>query len=235
MVAFDGNLAVGWCQLTPRDDVPWLDRAWRLKRVDQAPVWSLSCFYVRPGYRRRGIPSGLIAAALKAAKRAGAVAVEAYPLDANRTSSASWTGYATTFERAGFKTVACHVHLVPSCATICGLSNPDVAPTSGICVKGIEMMGPPADSAESPDRSRFALRGAVYKRSFPGIAFIDPMAARWRTESTVLCRCAAHAAPFTCQKPTRMPIHAPIGAPGPRKVELISGNSPFTAGRGRAR
>src|SRR5215471_19149557 len=31
LLAFDGDLAVGWCQLTPRDVLPWLDRAWRLK------------------------------------------------------------------------------------------------------------------------------------------------------------------------------------------------------------
>jgi hypothetical protein len=42
---------------------------------------------------------------LKAAKRAGAAALEAYPLDAELTPSASGTGYASTFLRAGFKTV----------------------------------------------------------------------------------------------------------------------------------
>src|SRR5262245_2425573 len=68
LLAFDGDLAVGWCQLTPREAVPELDRLWRLKRVDDVPVWSLSCFYVRKGYRRRGISAALIAAALKAAK-----------------------------------------------------------------------------------------------------------------------------------------------------------------------
>lgn len=70
LLAFDGDLAVGWCQLTPRDALPWLDRTWRLKRVDMTPVWSLSCFYVRKGYRRRGTTSALIAAALTAAGRA---------------------------------------------------------------------------------------------------------------------------------------------------------------------
>jgi GNAT superfamily N-acetyltransferase len=106
LLAFDGDVAVGWCQLTPRDALPWLDRAWRLKRVDVVPVWSLSCFYVRRGYRRRGVTSVLIAAALKAAKRVKAPALEAYPLDAALTPSASGTGYASTFARAGFKTVA---------------------------------------------------------------------------------------------------------------------------------
>jgi GNAT superfamily N-acetyltransferase len=61
---------------------------------------------VRKGYRRKGITFGLIAAAVKAAKRAGARALEAYPLDANLTPSASWTGYASTFLRAGFRRVA---------------------------------------------------------------------------------------------------------------------------------
>ena len=106
LLAFDGDVAVGWCQLTPRDVLPWLDHTWRLKRVDDVPVWSLSCFYVRKGYRRRGVTSALIAAALDAAKRAGASALEAYPLDANLTPSTSHTGYASTFARAGFKIVA---------------------------------------------------------------------------------------------------------------------------------
>ena len=106
LLAFDGERAVGWCQLTPRADLPWLDRTWRLKPVDDLPVWSISCFYIRIGYRRRGVTAALIAAALKVAKRAGAPALEAYPLDANLTPSASGTGYASTFARAGFKTVA---------------------------------------------------------------------------------------------------------------------------------
>jgi GNAT superfamily N-acetyltransferase len=106
LIAFDGDLAVAWCQLTPRSAVPWLDRTWRLRRVDDVPVWSLSCFYVRIGYRRHGITSQLISAALKAAKREDAPALEAYPLDASVSPSASSTGYASTFARAGFRIVA---------------------------------------------------------------------------------------------------------------------------------
>jgi GNAT superfamily N-acetyltransferase len=106
LLAFDGDMAVGWCQLTPRDALPWLDRTWRLKRVDDVPVWSLSCFYVRKGYRRRGVSSALIAAALQAAQRAKAPALEAYPLDAELTPSSTSTGYASTFAQAEFKTVA---------------------------------------------------------------------------------------------------------------------------------
>ena len=38
LIAFDGDTPVGWLQLTPRDALPWLDRARRLKRVDDLPV-----------------------------------------------------------------------------------------------------------------------------------------------------------------------------------------------------
>ncbi len=105
LLAFHGHLAVGWCQLTPRDAIPWIDHEWRLKPVGHVPVWSLSCLYVRKGYRRQGVTAALIEAALKAAKRAGAPALEAYPFDAEVSGTSSSTGYASTFARAGFKTV----------------------------------------------------------------------------------------------------------------------------------
>ena len=113
LIAFDGDKPVGWCQLTPRNDLPWLNRQRRLVPVDELPVWSLSCFYVRIGYRKRGVTSALIAAAVKAAERAKALALEAYPLDAEKTPSSSSTGYATTFTRAGFKIVARRVPARP--------------------------------------------------------------------------------------------------------------------------
>ena len=108
LVAFDGDLAVGWCQLTPRDALPWMDRTWRLKRVDDKPVWSISCFYIRKGYRKKGVTTALIRAAIETAKKAGAPALEAYPLDGDLSPSSTSTGYATTFARLGFKTVARH-------------------------------------------------------------------------------------------------------------------------------
>jgi GNAT superfamily N-acetyltransferase len=110
LVAFDGDLAVGWCQLTPRDALPRLDKARLVKRVDDIPVWSISCFYVRKGYRKQGVTTALIEAAVKAAKRAKAPALEAYPMDTNETKSSSsiYTGKASTFARAGFKVIARH-------------------------------------------------------------------------------------------------------------------------------
>jgi len=113
LLAFKNDLAVGWCQLTPREALPWLDKTWRLKRVDDMPVWSLSCFYVRKGYRRQGVAFALITAAMDVAKRAGAPALEVYPLDASLTPSASSTGYTSTFKRLGFRIVAQRVPARP--------------------------------------------------------------------------------------------------------------------------
>ena len=107
LLAFDGALAVGWCQLTPRADLPALARARLLARVDDKAVWSISCFYVRKGYRNQGVTAALIAAAIKAARRAKAPALEAYPADTNRPNRLPlYTGKTSMFTRAGFKEVA---------------------------------------------------------------------------------------------------------------------------------
>jgi GNAT superfamily N-acetyltransferase len=108
LLAFDGDVAVGWCQLTARSALPRLETARFTGRADNKPVWSLSCFYVRTGFRRKGVTSALMAAALQTARRAGAPALEAYPVDVDAPQATSnlYTGVASTLMRAGFKIVA---------------------------------------------------------------------------------------------------------------------------------
>ena len=102
LLAFEGETAVGWCQVTPRRALPYLDGFRRLGPLDPRPVWSVSCFFVRRGYRKRGVSRALLAAAISFAREAGAPAIEAYP----STKDQSWyTGLASTFARAGFRKV----------------------------------------------------------------------------------------------------------------------------------
>ena len=108
LLAFDGDLAVGWCQVTPRAELPWMDHGRILRRVDDAPVWSISCFYIRSGYRRRGVTSALIEAAERFAADAGATTMEAIPVDKALPKGVSndFTGVASTFRRHGYEEVA---------------------------------------------------------------------------------------------------------------------------------
>jgi GNAT superfamily N-acetyltransferase len=108
LLAYAGDRAVGWCQLTPRSELAWLERRRAFEPLDDVPVWALSCFYVRRGYRGRGVMTALIAEALQAAKRAGAPALEAYPVDDGVALATTnrFTGTLAPFLRAGFVEVA---------------------------------------------------------------------------------------------------------------------------------
>ncbi|MBI4470848.1 MAG: hypothetical protein HY650_16155 [Acidobacteria bacterium] len=55
LLAFDQGEPVAWCALGPRDQYVSLERSRILKRVDDQPVWSITCFFVARPFRRRGI------------------------------------------------------------------------------------------------------------------------------------------------------------------------------------
>jgi predicted GNAT family acetyltransferase len=105
LLAFDGELAIGWAQLTPRSDLDRLSRSKMLAQIDDEKVWSLSCFYVKRGHRGQGVVSALIAEALKEAKRAKAPGLEAYPYDKPGVHN-HYLGAPSTFLKAGFREVA---------------------------------------------------------------------------------------------------------------------------------
>jgi GNAT superfamily N-acetyltransferase len=109
ILAYDSGRPIAWCSIAPREDYPVLDRSRTLKRVDDEPVWSIACFFVSKGYRRRGITEVLIGAAIDYARRQGAEIVEAYPLRTQITKMLPYERYMgiqSTFERVGFKEVA---------------------------------------------------------------------------------------------------------------------------------
>jgi len=108
LLAFDGDRAVGWCLLAPRADLPWLARARYLGPVDDLPVWSVPCFFVRRTHRGTGVSGALVDAATEAARRAGAPALEAYPIDTGIPGHTrnTFPGVASVFARRGFAVVA---------------------------------------------------------------------------------------------------------------------------------
>jgi GNAT superfamily N-acetyltransferase len=107
LLAFDADLAVGWCALAPRGELAWLAHARFLQPADDLPVWSIPCFFVRRGYRGRGVTRALIEAAVEVAASAGAPAVEAYPVDTAVPGHTRnlFPGTASAFASHGFRVI----------------------------------------------------------------------------------------------------------------------------------
>lgn len=108
LLAFDGDVAVGWCEVAPRADLKWLAQSRYFPPVDDLPVWSIPCFYIRRTHRGQGVTGMLIEAAAQAAAAAGAPALEAYPVDVAAPGHTSnlFRGVASTFAKHGFVVVA---------------------------------------------------------------------------------------------------------------------------------
>lgn len=111
VLAFVDETPVGWCAVAPREKYIRLQHARVLKPVDNKPVWSVSCFFIAKGYRRKGLSLKLLKATLNFARSNGATIVEAYPVkpkDDKLPDVFAWTGILDTFQKAGFKEVKGH-------------------------------------------------------------------------------------------------------------------------------
>ena len=100
---------VGWCAVAPREDYPALSRSRILKPVDDTPVWSISCLFVRRDQRKKGLSVRLLPAAVEYVKTQGGTAVEGYPSEPksdNMPAAFAWTGLASAFLAAGFRECA---------------------------------------------------------------------------------------------------------------------------------
>jgi len=106
ILAYEGKIPIGWCAIEPREAYALLENSRTLKRIDDAKVWSVVCFFVDKKFRRKGVTEKLLGAALKHAKKNKAKIVEGYPVDSEKTPTAfAWTGFAQAFLNVGFKEV----------------------------------------------------------------------------------------------------------------------------------
>jgi GNAT superfamily N-acetyltransferase len=108
LLAYAGREAVGWCAIAPREVYPRLARSRILARVDDRPVWSVSCFFVRRDWRRRGVTVALLREASHFVAESGGRIVEGYPSDVERMQPAAFVhhGLLSAFTSAGFEEVA---------------------------------------------------------------------------------------------------------------------------------
>jgi GNAT superfamily N-acetyltransferase len=113
LLAYVDGTAAGWCSLGPREGFKALENSRILKRVDNAPVWSIACFFVAKAYRGQGIMENLLRGAVTYAAANSATALEGYPLDLDHpqlagqklTSYAGYMGVASAYRAVGFTEV----------------------------------------------------------------------------------------------------------------------------------
>lgn len=74
---------VGWCAVEPRTayvrlgTTPWKGR---VEDKTDSSVWAVTCFAIRPGFRRQGVSYALARAAVAFARQRGARALEGYAM-----------------------------------------------------------------------------------------------------------------------------------------------------------
>lgn len=104
LLAFDADEPVGWIAVEPRSAYPKLQHSRVLKPVDDAEVWSVTCFFVAKQARRQGLTVKLLGAAVDYVREQGGKIVEGYPVDAERDLPDVFVyhGTAAAFQKAGF-------------------------------------------------------------------------------------------------------------------------------------
>jgi GNAT superfamily N-acetyltransferase len=105
-LVYDGDVAVGWCQYGPPEELPTI---YHRKEYEAGlvalPDYRLTCFFVDKAYRGKGVSEAALRGALHLIAAAGGGVVEGYPQDTHGTKvSASflYNGTRSLFEHAGF-------------------------------------------------------------------------------------------------------------------------------------
>ena len=108
ILAYYDNKPIAWCSAAPRETFIRLENSKVLGRIDDKPVWSVSCLFISKEFRRQGVSTELLKAVIKFCKSKGAKIIEAYPQEPygdNIPGAFAWTGIPSSFEKAGFKVV----------------------------------------------------------------------------------------------------------------------------------
>ena len=113
VIATIGGERVGWCSVAPRAEFPRARSCTAMStpqtQPDDPAVWSVTCFVVRAGFRRRGVATALLDAAIAHARSSGAGWLEGYPADTAERSDPDGEelhrGTLNLFLRAGFEMV----------------------------------------------------------------------------------------------------------------------------------
>jgi GNAT superfamily N-acetyltransferase len=108
ILAYYEELPVGWCSVAPREEFIRLESSKILKPVDHQPVWSVVCLFVAKAYRRRGVSTRLLSAAVEYVRKQGGKIVEGYAVEPKKEKTPdafAFHGLAAAYRKAGFNEV----------------------------------------------------------------------------------------------------------------------------------
>jgi hypothetical protein len=107
VIAYIDGEPAGWCSIGPREQFERLEASSQFKRIDERPVWSIVCFYVKPRFRGLGLMDTLTRGAVALAWSQNAKIVESYPVEVVGGSvSHAYTGVASVLRSVGFVEVS---------------------------------------------------------------------------------------------------------------------------------
>ncbi len=109
VLAYIDGEPIGWCAVAPREEYLRLENSRVLKRIDDEPVWSVTCFFISKSFRRKGISVELLNGVIKYCQINNVKIIEGYPVvpyGEQVPDAFEWTGIPSAFERAGFVEVA---------------------------------------------------------------------------------------------------------------------------------
>ena len=159
LLAYEDGEPVGWIAVAPREEFRRLENSRVLAPVPGERVWSSPCFYVKAGHRGGGLSLALLEAATAFAARKGAAALEGYPNSNSAQKQAAafvWTGFESTFLRAGFTEVARRSARRPILRRALGRGARAAAPSRGATPRTRTPRAAPAVATRKPARPRAA-------------------------------------------------------------------------------
>ena len=107
-VTYLDGTPVGWCSISPRAEIPRLERSKLIRPLDDLPVWSIICVVVRGGHRRKGVPRAP-ARGCGGVRRVAAARPPSRRTRSTRSgrmdTTMAFVGTRSMFEKAGFSVV----------------------------------------------------------------------------------------------------------------------------------
>ncbi len=101
---YDGSLAVGSCQVGPRDRFPKLLA--QLALEPDPECWAITCFFVAPSHRRRGAAHQLLTTVRDAVFDRGVRRIQAFPKRGSDLDAGNlWNGPEALFLEEGFRVI----------------------------------------------------------------------------------------------------------------------------------